>query len=212
LPVRRLRELEDERLAQSRRLVLLAFGLGGLRGVIQREVAERIARGEERLQRLAPPVQVAVRDPGTRMQVGQPVALVQVGVLARDDVEVEVQSRPFAAPFALAEARSPILDGEVVGLRDIETAAELSLPPACPFRPGRANRPGPQKPTAAATWGTAIHFVVRRRVKWPPGAGEALPRTVERLPCQRSSRRYRPAVAAREAERLADPWTTSESA
>jgi hypothetical protein len=72
---------------------------------------------------LRPASRFAARDAGAGVQVGQPVALVEVGVLLGDDVEVAVQGVPGPALDVLAEARRPVLDGQVVGLRDVERRA-----------------------------------------------------------------------------------------
>src|SRR5262249_62033838 len=78
LAVRALRELDDQRLAQARRLVRVALRLCDLCGVEQREVTEGVSGGQERLQRRASAAQVAARDLRPRVQVPELVAMVEV--------------------------------------------------------------------------------------------------------------------------------------
>jgi hypothetical protein len=94
--------------------------LRDLRRVVKGEVAEGIPGREERLQRLAAARQVVVPDLGPGVEVGQPIALVEVAVLLGDDVEVGVEGGPGPLLFVLAEAGGPALHGQIVRLRDIE--------------------------------------------------------------------------------------------
>ena len=151
LPVRGLRELRDQSVSRNRAASsFLPFGLGGLRGVVQREVAEGIAGREERLQRLAPALEVAVRDLGAGVQVGQPVALVEVGVLAGDDVEVEHPGRPRPRARSCSRKRGVHFStARSLACATSRPAVERSAPPAWPVRRGRAVPSGPDHPQPA---------------------------------------------------------------
>src|SRR6185295_11765672 len=116
-----------------------------------------------------------------------------------DDVEVGVEGVPGPALDVLAEARCPVRDGQVVGLRDIETrrGAVPSAGVSCPTE--RAVPTGPHHPQRHGRRNGERYGHPLRRAAQCQIASEgrrAIPRTLEAITVPTvETGGYRPAVA-----------------
>jgi hypothetical protein len=111
---RGLRVLEDELLPEPRRFVAVPLLLGDLGPVVKGEVAQGMAGGEKRLERLRRLGKPRRLQQGPAVQVAEPIRVVEVRVLGADLVELGGEPLPIAGPFHLDEPRRPLLHGQAV--------------------------------------------------------------------------------------------------
>jgi len=118
----RLRVLEHQLFPQARRLVVAALLLGDLGAVVQREVAQRMAGGEEWLEHLRRVGQTRGLEESPAVEVAEARRLVEVRVRVADRVELACERLPFPRPLQLDEVRRPLLDGELADLGRLRLA------------------------------------------------------------------------------------------